>query len=257
MTSTLTASKPHNPLLAVVITVFNESDNILPVCEELCTVLTDLPPAEVIIVDDGSTDTTQQKLLEAKVHLLPQLRIIVHPTRMGKSAALRSAIRAAHAPWIATMDGDGQDNPAFIQTMLAARHTYETTHGVKSPAPLIVGVRRKRRDSFSRRFATRLANTLRQHLLHDHCPDTGGPLKLFQRDLFLTLPHFEGLHRFLPALMQSYGAPLICIETQHRARLHGHSKYNNMNRALVGIFDLLGVLWLQKRTRPLPPLSER
>ncbi len=252
----MTASKPYSPLLAVVVTVFNECDNILPVCEEIRSTLKELPSAEVIFVDDGSTDNTQQKLLEARAHLLPDLRILAHPNRLGKSTALRTAIRAARAPWIATMDGDGQDDPAFIKTMLLAVQPCETTEQDNAPFPLVVGVRCKRRDPPSRRFATWFANTLRQRLLHDNCPDTGGPLKLFRRELFLSLPHFEGMHRFLPALMQSYGAPLICIATQHRARLHGYSKYNNMNRALVGIRDLLGVLWLRKRTHRPPPFIE-
>lgn len=249
---TMTASKMHSPLLAVVVTVLNEGDNILPVCEEIRAALAALPVTEVIFVDDGSTDNTLQKLQEARSTILPELRILVHPERLGKSTALRTAIRIARAPWIATMDGDGQDDPAFIGTMFNAIREYDNT----PVGPLVVGIRRKRRDRLSRRLATRFANGLRQRLLKDDCPDTGGPLKLFQRDLFLALPQFEGLHRFIPALMKSYGAPLICIETQHRARLHGHSKYTNFHRALVGIRDMLGVLWLQNRTRRPPPPTE-
>ncbi|MCX5618318.1 glycosyltransferase family 2 protein [Bombella sp. TMW 2.2543] len=248
----MTASKSHSPLLAVVVSVLNEGDNILPVCTEIREALTALPPTEVIFVDDGSTDNTLQKLQEARNTILPQLRILIHPECLGKSTALRTAIRAARAPWIATMDGDGQDDPAFIQTMVNAIRGHENA----PVGPLVVGIRHKRRDNLSRRLATRFANGLRQRLLKDDCPDTGGPLKLFQRDLFLSLPQFEGLHRFIPALMKSYGAPLICIETQHRARLHGQSKYTNLHRALVGIRDMLGVLWLQKRTRRPPPQTE-
>lgn len=248
----MTASKQQHPLLAVVVSVLNEGDNILPVCTEIRAALATLPPTEVIFVDDGSTDDTLQKLQEARSSILPELRILVHPECLGKSTALRTAIRAARAPWIATMDGDGQDDPAFIRTMLDAVQPY-----AGSPVqPLVVGIRRKRRDRLSRRFATRFANGLRQKLLKDDCPDTGGPLKLFQRDLFLSLPQFEGLHRFIPALMKHYGAPLVCIETRHRPRLHGQSKYTNLHRALVGIRDMLGVLWLQKRTRQPPSLTE-
>ncbi|MCT6820135.1 MAG: glycosyltransferase family 2 protein [Bombella apis] len=248
----MTASEMTSPLLAVVITVLNEGENILPVCAEIRTALESLPPAEIIFVDDGSKDDTLQKLQEARSTILPGLRILSHPSCLGKSTALRTAIRAARAPWIATMDGDGQDDPAFIKTMVEAAWD----HGEGAVGPLVVGVRRKRQDRLSRRFATRFANGLRQHLLKDDCPDTGGPLKLFPRDLFLSLPQFEGLHRFIPALMKSYGAPLICIETRHRARLHGHSKYTNLHRALVGVRDMLGVLWLQNRTRRPPPLNE-
>ncbi len=249
----MTASKMTSPLLAVVVTALNEGENILPVCREIRTALEGLPPTEVIFVDDGSTDDTLQKLQEARSTILPELRILVHPSCLGKSTALRTAIRAARAPWIATMDGDGQDDPTFIHTMLEAA----LAHGEEPIGPLVVGIRRKRQDKLSRRLATRFANGLRQHLLKDDCPDTGGPLKLFQRELFLSLPQFEGLHRFIPALMKSYGAPLICLETQHRPRLHGHSKYTNLHRALVGVRDMLGVLWLQNRTRRPPPLIER
>lgn len=254
----MTASKTPAPLLAVVVTVLNEAENILPVCQEIKEALANLPSTEVIFVDDGSTDATQQKLLEARKTLLPGLRILQHPQCLGKSTALRTAIRAAHAPWIATMDGDGQDDPSFIRTMLASALSYEAEYSSSQPhpGPLVVGVRRKRQDRFSRRFATRFANGLRQRLLQDNCPDTGAPLKLFRRETFLCLPQFEGLHRFIPALMKVYGAPLICIETQHRSRLHGSSKYTNLNRAIVGIRDLLGVLWLLNRTRQLPPHTE-
>lgn len=249
----MTASKMTSPLLAVVVTVLNEGENILPVCREIHTALEALPPTEVIFVDDGSTDDTLQKLQEARSTILPELRILTHPSCLGKSTALRTAMRAARAPWIATMDGDGQDDPAFIQTMLKAA----LAHGKESVGPLVVGIRRKRQDRLSRKLATRFANGLRQRLLKDDCPDTGGPLKLFRRELFLSLPQFEGLHRFIPALMKSYGAPLICLETRHRPRLHGHSKYTNLHRALVGVRDMLGVLWLQHRTRRPPPLIER
>lgn len=249
MTDT-TAPKPRllqGSELAVVITVLNEEQNILPVCQELAEVLTSLPPVttEIIIVDDGSSDATLERLFEARQSFLPQLRIFAHPRRLGKSAALRTAISHARAPWIATMDGDGQDDPTSFAAMLVqARKS-----AAQGELPLVVGVRRKRHDNFSRRFATKLANGLRRRLLQDGCMDTGAPLKLFPRALFLALPQFEGLHRFLPALMGSYGATLYCQETRHRHRLHGVSKYTNLNRALVGVADLLGVLWLQKRTR--------
>ncbi|EHH67784.1 glycosyltransferase family 2 protein [Gluconobacter morbifer] len=233
----------ENTSLSIVMAVLNEGENILPVCRELAETLSRLSPGtEVLAIDDGSTDTTVQQLLEARRTLIPTLRIISHPTRLGKSAALRTGVTAAKGSWIATIDGDGQDDPQAIVEMLERART---SNGAP---PLVVGVRRKRNDRLSRRVATRLANGLRRRLLNDGCPDTGAPLKLFSRALFLRIPQFEGVHRFLPALLGHYGAPLICIEVQHRARLYGVSKYTNFNRALVGIRDLLGVMWLQNRT---------
>ncbi len=248
----MTAETLSSPLLAVVITVLNEADNILPVCQELASASEGFPPHEIIIVDDGSSDATLERLLEARRSILPRLRILAHPHCLGKSAGLHTAIAAARAPWIATMDGDGQDDPRTISIMLDEAITCAS----HDATPLVVGIRRKRRDRFSRRLATRFANGLRRRLLHDGCPDTGAPLKLFPRELFLSLPQFEGLHRFLPALMGRYGAQLICLETTHRQRLHGSSKYTNFNRALVGIRDLLGVMWLQDRARPTRPPTE-
>lgn len=233
------------PELALVITVLNEENNILPVCKEISLYLSELPSLEIIIIDDGSSDKTLSKLLEARKLYFPNnLRILKHKKCYGKSIALRTAITHARAPWIVTMDGDGQDNPAIIPKLY--HHALNAQE--KGLLPLIVGIRKRRQDKLSRRLATKFANKLRLIFLKDGCPDTGAPLKLFKRELFLSIPHFEGMHRFLPALLGHYGASLICIETTHRARLHGHSKYTNFNRALVGIRDLLGVMWLLNRT---------
>ncbi|MXV45111.1 glycosyltransferase [Saccharibacter sp. 17.LH.SD] len=243
----MTTPAHSQPQLAVVITVFNEAENVIPVCQELGSILASLSsPNEVVIVDDGSSDATLEKLFEARRTVLPQLRIFSHSRRLGKSASLRTAIQAARAPWIATMDGDGQDDPATIPHMLQTALAYDK----QCKIPLIVAVRRHRRDRLSRRVATLCANKLRSFILKDGCPDTGAPLKLFPRDLFLAMPQFEGLHRFLPALMNRYGAQLVCLTTQHRHRLSGSSKYTNLGRAIAGIRDLLGVLWLQARARP-------
>ncbi|AOX17877.1 glycosyltransferase [Kozakia baliensis] len=241
-----------NMRLSIVVTVLDEARNIAPVCQELASVLTHLPKeTEIIFVDDGSTDDTVKELQAVRRKELPGLRILSHDRRLGKSAALRTGIEAATGHWIATLDGDGQDNPFVIIEMLGR------AEAAVGPAPLVVGIRRKRNDRFSRRFATRFANGLRRRLLHDGCPDTGAPMKLFSRTMFLRIPQFEGVHRFLPALLGTYGAPLICVETKHRARLHGQSKYTNFNRALVGIRDLLGVMWLQNRTRLPLRVTER
>ncbi|MBV1836340.1 glycosyltransferase family 2 protein [Acetobacter estunensis] len=234
------------PVLSIVITVLNERENILPVCRELASVLPGLPACEIIFVDDGSTDGSAEELQRVRQSLgLKSLRILIHDHRCGKSGALRTAIRAASGRWIATLDGDGQDDPAEIVQLLALALSGEKS----GRAPLVVGTRMKRRDTLSRRLATRFANGLRQRLLDDGCPDTGAPMKVFLRQDFLDLPQFEGLHRFLPALMRTYGVPLLCKSVRHRVRLHGHSKYTNFGRAIVGIRDMLGVIWLRNRTR--------
>lgn len=233
-------------VLSIVVAVLNEQENILPVCKELVTILPSLPSCEIVFVDDGSTDGTveQLKQVRASVAGLENLRILRHDRRCGKSSALRTAIRHARGRWIATIDGDGQDDPLELVALLALG-----TEGEKrGRAPLTVGTRLKRSDTIWRRIATRFANGLRQKLLHDGCPDTGAPMKVFLREDFLCLPYFEGMHRFLPALFISYGVPLVCKPVHHRSRLHGHSKYTNLGRAIVGIRDLLGVMWLRNRT---------
>jgi len=229
------------PRLTVVAAVLNEAENIRPVITEMAAAFESLRPLEVVFVNDGSTDDTLGELVACKP-LLPELRILSHDRRCGKSSALRTGIQAARGRWIATIDGDGQDDPREIASLLAL------AEGANGPTPLVVGVRPDRHDTLSRRVATRFANGLRARLLADGCPDTGAPMKLFARDDYLLLPHFEGLHRFLPALLGSYGHPLLCKPVRHRARLHGTSKYTNWNRALVGLRDMAGVMWLQNRT---------
>lgn len=230
-----------NYKLSIVVAVLNEADNILPVCQEIASVLPKLPDSEVIFVNDGSTDHTLDQLIEIKKTILPGLIILSHPKCCGKSAALLTAIKVAKGEWIATMDGDGQDDPIDIVAM------WDVMQRHQGKPPLVVGVRLKRHDNFSRRFATRFANGLRRRLLNDGCPDTGAPMKLFMKNDFLSLPQFEGLHRFLPALFAHYGVPLLCYPVHHRQRLNGFSKYTNLNRALVGIRDLLGIMWLLNR----------
>ena len=141
------------------------------------------------------------------------------------------------------MDGDGQDDAAEIPRL------FQPAWAAGEPSPLIAGIRTTRRDRWSRRLATRLANGLRQKLLRDGCPDTACGLKAFRRDVFLRLPAFEGMHRFLPALFQIFGHPLVCVPVNHRPRLAGQSKYTNFGRAVAGLSDLLGMIWLRRRTR--------
>lgn len=229
------------PRLSVVIAVFNEAENVAAVVRELMAALAASQPFEVVFVDDGSTDGTAQAIT-ALAHAHPGVRLLRHDRRCGKTAALRTGIAAARGAWIATMDGDGQNDPADIPPMLALG---ELADGA---APLIAGIRIRRHDRLSRRVATRLANRVRQAVLADGCPDTGCGLKAFRRDAFLLLPAFEGMHRFLPALFQAFGHPLLCHVVTHRPRLAGQSKYTNFGRAMVGITDMLGVIWLRSRT---------
>lgn len=231
------------PIVSIVITVLNEQGNIPQVCSELIEALQKLPPTEVIFVDDGSTDDTIEALRYYRHNGLPHLRILSHDRRCGKSTALRTGIMAAKGEWIATLDGDAQDDPRDLPDLVTLARTHVGT------PPLVVGIRQKRCDHLSKRIATYLANSLRQYLLQDHCPDTGGPIKVFRRDDFLRIPQFEGVHRYFPALFATYGVPLLCRPVSHRSRRYGVSKYTNFHRALVGVRDLLGVLWLRKRTR--------
>jgi dolichol-phosphate mannosyltransferase len=236
------AAEASQPRFAVVIAVFNEADNIAPVTEDIVRAVAPLGPFEFIYVDDGSNDATANHLRALRA-TDRSIRVLRHDRRCGKTAALITGILAARAPWIVTMDGDGQDSADDVPRLL------ELAWASDKPSPLVAGIRTRRRDTWSRRVATKFANGFRQALLHDHCPDTGCGLKAFRRDIFLRLPAFEGMHRFLPALFQIYGHPLVCCPVAHRPRLAGRSKYTNFGRAVVGLPDTLGVIWLQRRTR--------
>ncbi len=227
--------------VSIVIAVFNEEENVEAVCAETLEKAAPVAPFEIVFVDDGSRDATPQRLA-ALAAADERVRVVTHASRCGKSQAVRSGVLAARGAWIATLDGDGQNDPADLPDMLAAAWT--------SPEPpLVAGVRVRRDDPLSRLIATRIANGLRQAMLGDRCPDTGCGVKVFRRDDFLLLPCFEGMHRFLPALFQGYGAPLINHPVRHRPRLKGKSKYTNWGRALVGLVDMLGIMWLVRRTQ--------
>lgn len=235
---------------SIVVAVFNERENVPDVCREILEKLAPAAPFEVIFVDDGSTDGTPE-VLEAIAAKDPRVRLVRHGKRCGKSQAVRTGVLAAAAPWIATLDGDGQNDPADLPDML------RVAAAAAGPSPLVAGVRVRRNDPVSRLIATRIANGFRSAVLGDQCPDTGCGVKVFDRDSFLLLPCFEGMHRFLPALFLKYGHPIINHPVQHRARLKGVSKYTNWGRALVGIFDMMGVIWLTRRTTAPPALAER
>jgi len=236
--------------LSVVIPVFNEQDNILPLVAEVRAALDGRLDYELIYVDDGSTDATPARLGEAAQDLA-RLRVLRHARSCGQSTAIRTGVRAARAPWIATLDGDGQNDPADVLRLLAAAQTPDRP----SDLQLVAGYRRKRRDSWLKRLSSRVANVVRSRLLGDDTPDTGCGLKVFERETFLALPYFDHMHRFLPALVIRNGGSVCSVEVSHRPRKRGRSKYGLRNRLWVGLVDLVAVIWLQRRAR-LPQITE-
>jgi dolichol-phosphate mannosyltransferase len=230
------------PELSVVVPVYNEQDNILPLLAEIAAALRGRGAYEVVYVDDASSDGTLGVLTRARM-LHPELRVLRHRERSGQSTAIRNGVKAARGRWIATLDGDGQNDPADIPKLRAMRD------GSPPDIRLFAGWRVNRQDSGSKRWASRWANAIRSRLLRDETPDTGCGIKLFERDAFLDLPYFDHMHRFLPALVQRAGWQVRSVPVNHRPRGTGISKYNNLNRALVGIADLRGVAWLIRRSK--------
>ena len=230
--------------LSVVVPVLNEADNVESLIEEIGQALDDRLAYEIVYVDDGSTDGTLERLTALQERLpAGRLRVLRHSRNFGQSAALHTGVEAARAPWIATLDGDGQNDPADIPRLLALRDSAEAPADLR----LISSVRLKRRDTWIRRVSSRVANAVRQRLLQDRTADSGSGLKLFPRDAFLALPYFDHMHRFIPALILRGGGEMLTAPVNHRPRRHGESKYGLNNRLWVGIVDLLGVMWLQRR----------
>jgi dolichol-phosphate mannosyltransferase len=236
--------------LSVVVPVHNEAENLKPLLEEICNALEGVRDFEVIYVDDGSTDDSYVRLIDLARHI-PQLRVLKHRRTYGQSTALLTGIRHARSTIIATLDGDGQNDPRDILSLLNALETLQKEHTLA----MVVGYRKKRQDTEWRRISSRIANSVRSKLLGDNTPDTGCGLKVFSKELFLSLPYFDHMHRFLPALAQRAGGRVVSIEVNHRARLAGVSKYGTWNRLWVGIVDILGVMWLQSRAH-IPIVEE-
>lgn len=235
--------------ISVVVPVHNETDNVELLIEEIHRALGDGEAYEMIFVDDGSTDDTGLKL-QGAMQQYPTLRVLTHQRSCGQSRAVHTGVSAARYPWIATLDGDGQNDPADIPHLVAAWREQND-----SQLWMLAGFRHKRNDTGWRKFSSKFANAVRQSILHDATPDTGCGLKLFLRDKFLALPYFDHIHRFLPALIRMAGGHVISVKVNHRPRNFGTSKYGTLDRALVGIVDLLGVVWLKKR-HSLPIVSE-
>ena len=194
---------------------------------------------EIVVVDDASTDRTRSVLEGAR---RPGLVVVRHRRNGGQSAALFTGVRVARGAWVATLDGDGQNDPADIPAL------WQMRSGASADLKMIAGHRRRRQDTWLKRMSSRVANRVRGRLLGDDTPDTGCGLKLFERDLFLRLPHFDHFHRFLPALAQQAGSRVASVEVRHRPRRTGRSHYGLHNRLWVGIVDLLGVMWLKRRS---------
>lgn len=235
--------------LSIVIPARNEAGNIVALVDEIDAAMADLAPFEIIVVDDGSTDATVA-VLTARTQTLPYLRLIRHDRSGGQSAAVHTGVLAALGAIILTLDGDGQ-NPPIELPKLAAPLLADPTGRVG----LVAGQRVGRQDTWSKKLASRMANHLRGWMLRDGTRDTGCGLKGFRRDAFLALPYFDHMHRYLPALFARDGWQIVHVDVTHRARGAGRSNYSNLQRAIVGVPDLLGVVWLSRRRKKARPLD--
>jgi len=230
------------PLISVVVPVHNEGPNIPPLIEAISLALAGIEH-EIIYVDDGSTDNSPAILAEIAARL-PTLIRVRHKQSCGQSGAVITGVKTARGAFIATLDGDGQNDPADIPAMLEAALAAEAA----GPRPvLIAGHRTTRKDSGAKRYGSRIANKVRAYMLKDGTPDTGCGAKLFRRAAFLELPHFDHIHRFLPALFIRAGGHVVSVPVRHHPRAHGASHYGTWDRLKVGVVDLLGVAWLQRR----------
>jgi glycosyltransferase involved in cell wall biosynthesis len=238
-----------DPAVSVVVPVRNEAGNIAPLLAEIAAALDGQWPFEVVYVDDGSSDGTAAELDRLKAQH-PWLRRLRHKQSCGQSAAVRSGVAAARGSMIATLDGDGQNNPAFLPVLLRALEQGSPRVG------LIAGQRIGRKASAFKKLQSRIANAVRSLVLRDGTRDTGCGLKAFRRDVFLALPYFDGLHRFLPALVRREGYDIGYVDVVDRPRAHGVSNYGLWDRLWIGILDLAGVWWLIRRKKRVPEVLE-
>ncbi len=237
--------------VSVVVPVMNEEGNIGPLIRETVAAL-EGESFEVVVVDDASTDGTWD-LLDTAGTEFPMLRCLKHDVNCGQSSSIRTGILAARGDIIAVMDGDGQNDPADFPALLAAYRDPSAPGTLR----FVQGHRQKRKDTVSKKIASKVGNTIRQWLIRDGAPDTGCGIKVFSREVFLSLPYFDHMHRFMAALILREGYAVEFVPVNHRARVHGRSKYGNFGRALVSIGDLAGVMWLQRRGRLPRPVIEK
>ncbi|MDA8739888.1 glycosyltransferase family 2 protein [Rhodobacteraceae bacterium] len=230
--------------VSVVIPIKNEAENIRPLIDEIVAALEPVTQFEVIVVNDGSTDSSSQVVRDA-MQTYTNLLLLEHASSAGQSAAVHSGVLAAKMPLIATLDGDGQNPPENLPSLLAPF--------LEKPAQpqlgLVAGQRVGRQDRMSKKIASKLANGLRGFLLQDGTRDTGCGLKAFRREAFLQLPYFNHMHRYLPALFKAYRWDILHVDVSHAARSAGQSNYTNLQRAVVGAIDLFGVMWLVRRAK--------
>ena len=235
--------------VSIVVPVRNEAENVSPLIAEIAAALDGRWKYEIIYVNDGSTDPTADRLA-AIVRQRENLRQIRHATSSGQSAAVRSGVRAARGAIVATLDGDGQNNPAFLPDLILAIENGGERVG------LVAGQRVGRKDTGFKKIQSRVANGVRNAILHDGTRDTGCGLKAFRREVFLMMPYFDGLHRFLPALMRREGYEIAYVDVIDRPRHSGVSNYGFFDRLWIGIMDLAGVWWLIRRKKPTPAATE-
>jgi dolichol-phosphate mannosyltransferase len=235
--------------VSIVVPVRNEAENVAPVIAEIAAALDGRWNYEIIYVNDGSTDATGERLASI-MKSRPNLRQLHHATSTGQSAAVRSGVRAARGAIVATLDGDGQNNPAFLPALVSAIEQGGERTG------LAAGQRVGRKDTGFKKIQSRIANTVRNAILHDGTRDTGCGLKAFRREVFLALPYFDGLHRFLPALVRREGYNIVYVDVVDRPRHSGVSNYGFFDRLWIGIMDLAGVWWLIRRKKPTPVVTE-
>ncbi len=232
-------------MISVVVPVNNEKDNIRPLLEEIREAARRAPITEAVYVDDGSDDGSGA-VLQGLCAEFSFLRVVQHSARSGQSLGLWTGVNAATGPIIVTLDGDGQNNPADIPLLF---EKYKILAG-NNPRTMIAGQRAKRNDNLVRRLSSRAANKIRAFILKDGTRDTGCSLKLFRREDYLSLPYFNHMHRYLPALMKAHYVAVAHVDVSHRPRERGVSKYGFWGRLGVGILDLAGAWWLLKRARP-------